>query len=742
MASDHSNNARSSRKRPPSQSLNYSSSNNAPKRIRTLQTARQIATSTPAAALKAGSLDVAAFVESRKFEIKALTDAMASSKSAGSKRAFQSVPRSMRRRTASHNPSRVPGRLRRRAIHEMNEDNTPIHKMKYRKKKTRDWIRKETAKKLHQAARKREVVEKLLDPNRKDPVKDGELQKPPRPHSKYRKRQKEKTWLPTHVWHAKRAHIGVRWRFAVPESCNEKSFRATARAAGTKGGIAWDMSYMSSVLIRGQPEEVVKVVKTVTGRTPPKPAIEGRRSCEAWIYEQGENQKRPIAPVLLVFSPPEEGHQCALIRVHPSAFLDTWNALLSHKKSTSKNITIEDLRFELGSIDVCGPSATDALLSILNPSDPSTLLSTHWAQLRGLTNPAALPPGTIIPLTITDPRLRFPPPPPPKTPVDPSTIFQASSTFPSVATPITLFTRQIRHASCKLQPSQKRINARRTISGPGVYPPPLPKDPAISILLVAKDNGWTLLLPWKWTHPIWYCLMHTHHHLRFGGMRELRQYHFTRKEPYFPADYPGTNAGDGWLAEEAVLRKAEWEKKPPAKRTNYEKTGETGEWWKCDWDALLPPSPAPKPLQSIDSMDMMVDSSLPSTTATQPQPQKWCFLPSPSTTPYSSPTTTRNLDHSLVSVIITLLGKGSPSECARIWMAPLGYNIKDAPPSQDELNLVGFLTTGNYSLREGRAVGIGAVSWGLVRGKRKGLCVLKDTGIGVQRWARWEVLDR
>ena len=66
-----------------------------------------------------GDLDVSAFVKAREFEIKALEASMSSSKKSLSMRAFQQVPRSMRRRTASHNVKKVPKRLRARAAKEV-----------------------------------------------------------------------------------------------------------------------------------------------------------------------------------------------------------------------------------------------------------------------------------------------------------------------------------------------------------------------------------------------------------------------------------------------------------------------------------------------------------------------------------------------------------------------------------------------------------------------------------------------
>jgi hypothetical protein len=72
-----------------------------------------------AAVSATGELDVASFVKSREYEINALEKSMQKSKKGLTMRAFQQVPRAMRRRTASHNVKKVPGRLRRRAEREV-----------------------------------------------------------------------------------------------------------------------------------------------------------------------------------------------------------------------------------------------------------------------------------------------------------------------------------------------------------------------------------------------------------------------------------------------------------------------------------------------------------------------------------------------------------------------------------------------------------------------------------------------
>jgi ribonuclease P/MRP protein subunit POP1 len=81
--------------------------------------ARLIAAQTSDKAFSNGELNVDKFVKSREFEIKALEDGLKRSKQVLSRRAFQDVPKDLRRRTASHNVKRVPKRLRPRAAKEV-----------------------------------------------------------------------------------------------------------------------------------------------------------------------------------------------------------------------------------------------------------------------------------------------------------------------------------------------------------------------------------------------------------------------------------------------------------------------------------------------------------------------------------------------------------------------------------------------------------------------------------------------
>lgn len=97
------------------------------KRFKTNNARTILTQSTEKALNKNGNLDVGAFVKAREFEIKAMTASMGASKTALSKRAFQQVPRDMRRRTASHNVKRVPKRMQARATREVRIGELQVH---------------------------------------------------------------------------------------------------------------------------------------------------------------------------------------------------------------------------------------------------------------------------------------------------------------------------------------------------------------------------------------------------------------------------------------------------------------------------------------------------------------------------------------------------------------------------------------------------------------------------------------
>lgn len=622
--------------------------------------ARHIPAQPADAALRNGELDLVAFVAAHEFEIRALEQSMAASKTVRSSRAFQQVPRGLRRRTASHNPKRVPRRLRARARKEMHEDNTPLVESRKRKPRTtRARIRAQTAKRLRiLAARKRKKKMKEKKSNEastnddntqsanksvedvgvvgrkpRPKIRRNALNDPPKPPAKFRKRQIDKTWLPTHRWHAKRARMTEPkqplWRFAIPLTPNEKIYRPTHRAQGERGTMVWDMTYMSTIGLYGNYAGMARVLKKV-GVTHDScwndKGRKWRQGTRAWtgtLSRERAGVERPMCQSTVVWDPePQQNTEAGdekkiqrriLIRVHPSAFLELFNELLRLTKMENPRLYIEDLRFEIGSIELSGPASTEALLSVLSAypsgSSPKSKHAELFESLKGLTNPAALPNNSVLNFTIQDPRLRYPPRIVefPETEQAQMHLLETIARWPAGENlqPSLLFDRDARHkASCL--PSQKSINRRRSTIAPGVPLKPTAIDPAIPITLVASRSAvgtqaqgtWTLLAPWKCILPLWYSIVHcplvSGGNPRFAGLNETMQVAFERSLPWFPADFFGTDAGAEWELERRRIRKRDWAKRPKSKRVEFAslnlgagRQGEMGDGHACDFEFLF-----------------------------------------------------------------------------------------------------------------------------------------------------------
>jgi ribonuclease P/MRP protein subunit POP1 len=78
----------------------------------------------------------------------------------------------------------------------------------------------------------------------------------------------------------------------------------------------------------------------------------------------------------------------------------------------------------------------------------------------------------------------------------------------------------------------------------------------------------------------------THTGTRVGGLRERQTQSFESGVAYFPRDYPFTKAARQEEEVRAEEERETWERKPPAKRCNWEKNG-TRSPWKPDWEVVL-----------------------------------------------------------------------------------------------------------------------------------------------------------
>jgi ribonuclease P/MRP protein subunit POP1 len=672
-----------------------------------------------------GEVNVKNFLKSHENEIKSLEHAMRTAKKGLSRRAFQDVPRELRRRTASHNPQRVPKRLRSRAKQENQEDNTPIVRGKSGSgvgKGKKAHLRKDGIEKSRQRGKQRAKSGKVKDgePNgdkmdidegagsaeskAKKPKPSESKQKPKfpalatpaTPPSRFRRRQKDKTWLPTHIWHSKRARMtdpkGPLWRFAMPLQPLMKAYRITHRAVTQRGAVAWDMSYLSTISLEGVGESIMGMLRGLhfareaaqdpwqdRGR-----AVKwkhGTRAWEGWIYEREAKPLKKIAYVTVLWCVPEisSKKRKVFIRVHPSAFLQLWSEIIRISKVQRPGVIVEDLRFEVGSIEIMGPAATETLCSILEPNATTEAAPDSpqavWPTLASVTDVSSLPAGATLAFEISDPRFHDPPATT-KTQQDEQSLNSLMETLAqwpidSSQGPSPIFDRNLRLAAQRAMPSDKSVNRRKSACTLGERPEARPTDPHIPMLMYIsrESKSWTVLLPWKCVPSVWRGIsrypLSTGGNPRFGGLKERRQVNYERSVPQFPFDHPGTDAGWSWELREREKRKHEWTKRPKGKRIEWstidlgkEQKGELGNPWACDWARLLT-----KPMAEAQSTDQQTEMAR--SLFLQMSTKEATDLVAGSTclSDYVS-------KQYLFTVKITMTQRGVPTDCTRIYRLP------------------------------------------------------------------------
>ena len=648
---------------------------------------------------------------------------------------------------------------------------------------------------------------------------------------------------------------------------------------------------MSTLLIRGVGASLLGLLRAIgieetmlSGKKGVKWRI-GTRVWQGWIRER-DGGRDWMGQVQIIWcaeqieaaeeesSHKKKGKRHLLLRAHPSAFLQVWTEILKVAKIQKPSPDVEDLRFELGSIEVTGPGSTEALVGTLHPRLADSTTSSDdipenlWPRLASLTNPSALPAWAALAFDIHDPRL-FHPPRKVSTPATEQDLLTTLAEWPldSTTLPSSIFSAAARYAASRL-PSQKSINRRKGDALPGKFPEPLPIDPSIPIMLFASrasslnmQGTWTLLMPWKCVLPTWYSLIHyplsTGGNPSFGCLQEKHQSLFEQGQAWFPGDFPGTRAGWQWELMEREKRKKAWEKRPKSKRVSWDavdlgdgKRGEIGKGWACDWERLFegPPAPEEPSTQTAPSdapvtvTEKASEEASASKAATQLPPAPAIVLSSGSTNlpvaptlPPKPPLSITHLPstylstlpsisaHGLSPVHLSLIQRGVPATCARIYRLPIknpdlrkkwtslltslnsstsalknkSTKAKQPPPLPDdapahikrqalarallhgpatpadkdeypacpaEEDLIGFVTTGNFDLGEGRGAAVGNVAvtrifvsaddgvgrdggtgvdeevkYRTLKGEEK-VCIVRNAGQSVGRLARWNFI--
>ncbi|KAI0076322.1 POP1-domain-containing protein [Panus rudis PR-1116 ss-1] len=587
--------------------------------------------------------------QARAFEINAMHTAMMTARDSATHRAWQQLPRHLRRRAASHDVRRVPARLREKAKAEMDAPKKKVAS-KYRHQKGKD--------------KRITRTEAFL------------------------KRQKDKVWLETHVWHAKRMKMENMYGYRLAITPTEKAFRPSHRAS-VHGSILHDASYYGIIELKGLEEVLRQILNTCCDAQGPSPAakrfVTGARACDTHMHKYNSYPFDLLGPATVIWQPlapsskssseeeksgsdeqteptnasgkrkrkgkskgkekvqdnPPPSSKIVWVKVHPSIFEVVFQQLrlsasyvLEEVKKTRPNepetiVEIADLRDKMNIFEILGPKSSQIIKGALKPvaEDKREEFKKFWNALKNVQTTGSLPRNMVIGFKVNDPRLTFPP----KNakveydPKNPSPSTPTASIFPtSTLAQSEIWDEAIRKSLSKPKYKKKDLDARRAKNPvPGTRLQATHDDDRIPVLLVQHSveplaattssnhknppslHGWTLIIPQGWAMPFFSSLTYTG--TRVSGQRERAVQFFEASRPCFPRDYPCTESYDEYASDREDEEKGRWKRKPPAKRVNYKKTLVRSPW-RADWEVVLGLKSPPEDIDDEDGdEDMMAE---------------------------------------------------------------------------------------------------------------------------------------
>ncbi|XP_026479696.1 ribonucleases P/MRP protein subunit POP1-like [Ctenocephalides felis] len=532
-----------------------------------------------------------AFATQRQKEIIAMENSI--SNPSTTKLIFQKLPPQMRRRVMSHNSKRLPIRLREGHMNQLAKSGLPPPS----KRPSRCYRRRP----------KNLVLE-------------------------YRRRQKTKQWLETHIWHAKRFHMVERWGFKLPETSCDKSFRAAFRATNAHC-LLQDISYYTCFELFGQRDYLLSKLKTITnskfGLTFGAKAFAkgNREGCVEIVHN--EHPYKAIGKVQFMWNPISDGcPQKLWIFAHPSFSSELSELILKLFNLTivqNINENIIDTEYchndgtrltiirALNRFTLTGPLSNavlkDTLQEIGNPlehciknnwaneyfndnetteiCEKQTLI---WNSIKEVSTPSELGSHMVLGLIILDPRTLDRTK---RTKATPGSNTIDEFEIPTDLCESPLWDSQIRERIkndmmsngeiCKMKSKLNLVPGENGIVGKHLQTIPiiLIQKPSTTCSKLGYGSGWDIIVPPNYAMPLWISLIN--HGARVGGLRESRSICFESQQHYL---FPDTEAGKN----EAERISAELRKKyfrlPPSKRVNYVKIGINSPF-KCHWDLLI-----------------------------------------------------------------------------------------------------------------------------------------------------------
>ncbi|XP_056378334.1 ribonucleases P/MRP protein subunit POP1 [Hyla sarda] len=294
--------------------------------------------------------------------------------------------------------------------------------------------------------------------------------------------------------------------------------------------------------------------------------------------------------------------------------------------STQTGITIRDLTMEIVRYRLVGPLSNCVLGDALHaaPLHKETEDSgphSWWAEycrspdnvlhhknqeslfnlLKGIESPAQIPSGTILGLTVGDPRLNLPNKRTKSFPnlecADRDKVKSLTQTgVPVECTESLIWSSDVRAHVLDNKITEQEVNRLRSeLLVPGSKLELGNRESKIPILLIhqpgkmtGKDrlgwgSGWDICLPKGWGMAFWIPLIYRG--VRVGGLQQGQQHYKYMGAPNVPGDFPDTPAGVQSAQEAKAQLLKKYTRRPPAKRTNFIKQGVLAPFH-CPWDKL------------------------------------------------------------------------------------------------------------------------------------------------------------
>ncbi|XP_072324565.1 ribonucleases P/MRP protein subunit POP1 isoform X1 [Scyliorhinus torazame] len=223
--------------------------------------------------------------------------------------------------------------------------------------------------------------------------------------------------------------------------------------------------------------------------------------------------------------------------------------------------------------------------------------------LPGIASPAEISAGTVLGLTVGDPRLNMPKNrttamPDPTQPKDLEKIRELClNGVGAECAQSQIWDRNIRNIVTETKITEQELNGMRSkLLVPGTRLDLGPQESKIPILLVQQPgkmagqehtgwgSGWDILIPKGWGMAFWIPLIYRG--ARAGGLQEGAKHTQYKGLPHFPDDFPDCPAGMQHSEETEKELIAKYKKYPPAKRPNYIHHG-TMTPFRCPWQRLV-----------------------------------------------------------------------------------------------------------------------------------------------------------